>query len=213
MESFLQSASLALAFIGVLTVILSRFMKTGFILTVVGFIGYFYMVDIYNWWSLVFIFLGLLLFTLELFIPDFGLLGIVGIIAFVFGIYLATGDWSSVIQDISVSAIFTALIAVILFKAGLFNNRWDRFVLTSQAPYQESPTTQKEMNHLKRELEVGQVGRTLTVCRPSGFATFEFDDGSIQEVDVTSEIAMIEKDVDIKITAIQGNKIIIRSVN
>lgn len=213
MESILQSCSLALTFIGVLVVILTRFMKTGFVLTLFGFIGYFYFLDFNNWASMLFIFVGLLLIVLEAFIPDFGLMGMAGIVSFIDGIYLGTSDWMTVIQDVSIAVIVSGLIAVILFKNGLMSNRWDRFVLHSFSPERENIQNPVQATEDKKQVVIGQEGQTLTVCRPTGFAKFTFDDGSVQEVDVTTEISMIEAGVPIKIVNIEGSKIIVRSVN
>lgn len=209
MDSILQSILLALAFIGLILLILTRFVKSSFALTLISFVAYFYYIGLDDWFSLFLFVLGMTLIVVEAFVPDFGILGILGLGLFIAGLYLTTSDWWAILQDISIALILSVTTAYFLVKSGNVSNRWAQFVLSGSS---SPPKSSKQESAKNDELHLGQRGQTVTPLRPSGYAVFEDELGHTKEVDVTSEIQMIEKNQAIEIVDIIGNKVIVRSV-
>lgn len=207
-----QSLLLAFAFIGVLVALITKYVVPGLVMTLIGFFTYFYIIGLDSWFPLFLFIIGLLLIVLEVFIPDFGILGIIGLSSFVGGLYMTAGDWTVVIQDVSIALIITFILTFILIRAGLVTDRWDFLVLKEAKPDSEEKISEHSALAKREQLEIGLEGVTITPLRPTGFAKFILENNEAIEVDVTSEIEALETGQRIKIERIQGNKIIVRSI-
>lgn len=207
-----QSLLLAFAFIGVLVALVTKYAVPGLAMTLIGFFTYFYLIGLDSWFPLFLFVIGLLLIVLEVFIPDFGILGIIGLSSFVAGLYLTSGDWTVVIQDVSIALIITFILTFILIRAGMVTDRWNFLVLKESRPDSEEKTSGDSPSAKRQQLEVGLEGVTITPLRPTGFAKFNMGNDEVIEVDVTSEIEALETGQKVRIERIQGNKITVRSV-
>lgn len=207
-----QSLLLAFAFIGVLVALVTKYAVPGLAMTLIGFFTYFYLIGLDSWFPLFLFVIGLLLIILEVFIPDFGILGIIGLSSFVAGLYLTSGDWTVVIQDVSIALIITFILTFILIRAGMVTDRWNFLVLKESRPDSEEKTSGDSPSAKRQQLEVGLEGVTITPLRPTGFAKFNIGNDEVIEVDVTSEIEALETGQKVRIERIQGNKITVRSV-
>lgn len=207
-----QSLLLAFAFIGVLVALVTKYAVPGLAMTLIGFFTYFYLIGLDSWFPLFLFVIGLLLIVLEVFIPDFGILGIIGLSSFVAGLYLTSGDWTVVIQDVSIALIITFILTFILIRAGMVTDRWNFLVLKESGPDSEKKTSGDSPSAKRQQLEVGLEGVTITPLRPTGFAKFNIGNDEVIEVDVTSEIEALETGQKVRIERIQGNKITVRSV-
>lgn len=207
-----QSLLLAFAFIGVLVALVTKYAVPGLAMTLIGFFTYFHLIGLDSWFPLFLFVIGLLLIVLEVFIPDFGILGIIGLSSFVAGLYLTSGDWTVVIQDVSIALIITFILTFILIRAGMVTDRWNFLVLKESRPDSEEKTSGDSPSAKRQQLEVGLEGVTITPLRPTGFAKFNIGNDEVIEVDVTSEIEALETGQKVRIERIQGNKITVRSV-
>lgn len=207
-----QSLLLAFSFIGVLVALVTKYAVPGLAMTLIGFFTYFYLIGLDSWFPLFLFVIGLLLIVLEVFIPDFGILGIIGLSSFVAGLYLTSGDWTVVIQDVSIALIITFILTFILIRAGMVTDRWNFLVLKESRPDSEEKTSGDSPSAKRQQLEVGLEGVTITPLRPTGFAKFNIGNDEVIEVDVTSEIEALETGQKVRIERIQGNKITVRSV-
>ena len=171
-----------------------------------------YLVGLANWTELVIFFLGILLLLLEIFvIPGFGITGISGIILILAGIFLSLVKHPlSAPKAQLAQAFYTLSFAIIITFAGLIlswkflprTGLWRRIILSSAE-------TKKEgfQSATSRESYLGKMGQSLTPLRPTGRAVIE---GNRQ--DVITEGEFIDKDREIKVVKIEGNKIIVKEV-
>lgn len=143
--------------------------------------------------------LGVVLIFLEVFvIPGttfFGIAGGVLLVAGIFGTYKYYGDnWGHI------SIVATVAIFLVLFIFGKKLLSKDKVTL--------SEVLDGKVNELEFEFSVGDKGKSITEIRPSGKAKF-----NEYKVEVFSNGAYIEKGVELEITKISGNKIIVKPLN
>jgi membrane-bound serine protease (ClpP class) len=152
--------------------------------------------------SMVVFVLGILFLVLEMFVPSFGILGILGIIGVVYGISSAAYDTGHAVRSLGLAAIVAAVITVIaayiLRKRGI----WNRFILRDQLT-----TEQGYVPHAAREDWIGREGVALSALRPAGVA----DIGG-ERVDVVTSGEFIERGRPIRVTAVDGTRILVKEV-
>ncbi len=137
-----------------------------------------------------------LIFVEVVIIPGFGFAGVLGSISLFSACYIAFTSLSPVL-----GALVT--LASLLMVFGLFK------ILPKTALWQKTRlalTQNKKMGYQVatpglEELK-GKTGKTLTILRPSGTVLIEG-----RHYDVVSADEFIEKDIDIKVKDVQGNKI------
>lgn len=146
------------------------------------------------------IIMGFFLLLVEIFIiPGITLAGIVGSLSIAGGIYYAyakIGAWPAV------GALVLSLVIGGIFLAFVIRTKsWGRLILSSR---EESKAGFRSS---KAELEklVGRVGRSLTPLRPAGTALI-----GEEKVDVVTEGDFIERDTQITVVEVQGNRVIVR---
>ena len=88
----MEGLLLAIGFLGIVCALLTRWTKTGTLVTLVSFYFYFDVVGIENWVPLILFTLGLLLIVLEILIPGFGFVGLLGTALVIGGLYYTIGD-------------------------------------------------------------------------------------------------------------------------
>ncbi len=172
-----------------------------------------YLIGMANWTEIILFILAIFLIGLEIFVlPGFGIAGISGGILLVASIFLALIkhpfetprlELLKAFQVVVYS--FFATIAVMLVSINLFprTGLWKRIIL-QQAETREEGFTTEDLT--KADL-IGKIGKSLTALRPAGKAEFS---GKI--LDVVSEGDFIDKDREIKIVNVEGNKIVVKGV-
>lgn len=153
--------------------------------------------------SLLLFLAGVGLLIAELFVPG-GILGILGGVAMVAGIILAGADPAWMAVSVITALVITILGMVIMMKffgkrLHLLNRIVLRDATDSESGYVSSPS--------RLEL-IGRTARTVTPLRPSGTAEL---DG--EYLDVVSEGRFIGKDQNVKITKVEGSRIVVREAS
>lgn len=170
------------------------------------FFGSHYLVHLAGWGELLLFAAGLLFIILEIFVvPGFGITGILGILA------LATSFILSFLGHLpSQSDLFIALLSVVsaltatlvgtifFFKRLPRIGPFKKLILTStvSAPHKVATTPPP--------LTIGDCGITTSDLRPSGNAQFEHH---LQDVITQGEY--IKQGIDIEITEVHGNRIVV----
>jgi len=163
--------------------------------------------------------LGVLLVVLELFVPSFGLLTVGAVACFAFSIW---GVWDPQRPAAAIAmAILAPTLAIALLYFGLKyvpRTSWGRGLVLrppsedGAAPPQtvsetaaltpEGGTSEKALAPL-----VGKEGVAGCDLRPAGFALVEG-----RRVDVVTEGTLIPAGARVKITAVEGNRVVVRRV-
>jgi membrane-bound serine protease (ClpP class) len=169
-----------------------------------------YLVGLASWTEVIIFFIGILLLLLEiLVIPGFGITGISGIVLILLGIYLSLikhplgvgkTQITAALSTLSLSIILTFVTVLLTWKFLPKTGLWKRIILdfseTKRAGFQ--PTASFEQY-------LGKSGRSLTVLRPTGKVLIEGN-----TLDVITEGEFIDKDKEIKVVKVEGNKIIVK---
>ena len=197
---------LTIVFLSLVLLILTPWLKTSTLFAIIGLFGYFYYSGIDSWPPIILLVAGIILISLEVFIPRFGLLGIVGMISTVSGLYYTTGDISKTITDLSIALITSIVLLTILIRNGYSFKNWNRFVLNTRSKnISHSQNIEQRTN-----IFVGMVGETTTPLRPSGKVLFEKEDLAY---DVLSADGHICQGVTVIVQEVHGTKIIVKKNN
>jgi membrane-bound serine protease (ClpP class) len=181
-----------------------------------------------TWWEIAVFTIGIILLALEIFvIPGFGIAGVLGILFILISLFailvpnrpdelpwprydfndvqwriLSNGAWAFSL-GFAGFVVLAYILAKFLPKTGPFNG----LVLE---PAQTGPKMEADITappQKSGELNAGDMGFAITKLRPAGRAKF---DSAI--VDVVAEGDLIEKGQKIRITQIQGNKVVVRKI-
>lgn len=155
-------------------------------------------------WAILFLGLTLTTFLLEIFVPSGGMLGIAGIA------FLATSLWHAFSVSSAVGWLFLGGYVVML-PVGLAlalkiipKTALGRKILLSPPELGDDPQSHREVGHHL----IGQIGRAVTVLRPSGFVDF---DG--RRVDARSEEGFLAAGALVRAIRIQSGEIVVREVD
>ncbi len=174
----------------------------GFLSLGLVFSSYIYY-DLAGWGVMILFIIGIILMALELFVvPGFGITGIGGIIAMFASIYFLFPTFDIAITALATILILTITGLIVLVKIFGSSRLWNNISLG------ESQT--KEAGYLaqnnKKDL-VGKVGITVTPLRPAGIVEIEGE-----SIDVVSEGRFINKDEEISVYKIAGNRIVVKKI-
>lgn len=145
--------------------------------------------------------LGFGAIILEFFVPSAGIIGLIGggcVIAGIVFTYLNYGRLAGSIF-LLVSAIIGPIIVILYFKLFPGSIIGKRLILKNEFKQSEGFTAGK-----KKNISVGDRGKTTTKLRPVGSALI-----NNELVDVTTDGEFIDKDSDIEVVEIDGNRIIV----
>ena len=149
--------------------------------------------------------IGLILLLLEIFvIPGFGITGISGILCLCFSIIQLYGGFIEAIHAIGYLLVYTTIAVILIYKLAPKLGLFDRFVLKKEMTA-ESGYVAVEQNAYS-DL-IGLQGVTLSICRPSGKAKI-----GTERYDVVSEGDFIEKNEQVIVKKVDGNKIVIKKL-
>ncbi len=153
-------------------------------------------------WSviLVLIIIGFLMLLLEiLVIPGTGIAGILGFALMAAGIWIAYRDQGIVAGHWALSA--TLAVNLVGIVVALRTKTWKNAALKSEI-------RGKAGQNIDSGVQVGDRGRTISRCAPSG--TAEFND---QLLEVTTQSQFIDPNKEVEIIHVTGNKIIVKLIN
>ncbi|MGZ9849191.1 NfeD family protein [Macrococcus psychrotolerans] len=145
---------------------------------------------------------GILLVILELFIIG-AIIGIIGIICIIISFLLIGDNMTMMTLFVSICLIVALIEWVIIVK--FFKKR---VPLLQQVVLHDS--TNKEAgytSHDDRSYLVGQVAVCLTDLRPSGIIVH-----NDKRIDAVSEGAFIKKDTSVKITEVEGTRVVVKTL-
>ena len=149
--------------------------------------------------ALVLIFFGIILILLELVVPG-GILGLIGGVAMVSGVWIAFESSEYGMAALLFAVLGAGLALILVFKY-LPRSRLARsMILEERASAEEGYVAQTD----RAEDWVGKVGVTVTMCRPAGIAAFKGD-----RVDVITEGTFIEEGQQVKVIAVDGNRMVV----
>ena len=148
-----------------------------------------------------FLVLGFILLLIELFTPTFGIVGLSGIISIITGCYLAV-TLHSVIAGIILSSVSLIIIAaaIKLFpKTGIAKNLRLGVSQNNAEGYRSSDENLKYL--------LGKEGIAVTTLRPSGTALIEG-----KKADVIPEGVFITEGSKIKVTLVEGSRVVVKAI-
>ncbi len=146
--------------------------------------------------------LGILLLLLEIFvIPGFGIAGIFGIISIIAGLLLAF-DISNIETALTV-VLSSVIVTTVLIVASLsFLPKSSVFKKIALADDTSTYHSSVSYEHI-----LDRVCKTSTLLRPAGIIEI---DG--KRYDAISDGGFIDKDIEVKVILVQGNKIVVKKV-
>ncbi len=178
-------------------------MEEGFTLEPVKLVlGLFSFVDNIDTLSATLFVIGLLLLTVEMFVPGFGIVGGAGLIMVVIGIVLTAETVLEAVVMIVILLLIVALAIFFVLRSAKKGKLSKKLVLWSSARRENGFSATADNSAL-----VGKEGVAITVLRPAG--TGEFDG---QRLDVVTEGAFIEQGTRILIIRTEGRRIIVKPV-
>ena len=145
--------------------------------------------------------IGIALIFAELFVPG-GVLGTVGAIMVIWALTLMTDTFIGLLLAILVSFTIIGIIIYILIKIIPKERMRNTLILSSSLNKDEGYISSKDLQSY-----TGKVGIAESTLRPTGKAKVE---GRI--LDVVSEDKLIEKGKMVKVTYVDGTKVLVREM-
>lgn len=148
-----------------------------------------------------FLAIGIALICAELFVPG-GILGTIGVIMVIWALSLMTSTFLGLMIAIIVSFSIVGIILYIMIKLIPKDKIRNTLILSSSLKKEDGFISSKDMKSY-----VGKVGIAESTLRPAGKASIS---GII--VDVVSEDKLIEKGRSVRVTYVDGTKILVREI-
>ena len=148
-----------------------------------------------------FLAIGVALIFAELFVPG-GILGTVGAIVVIWSLSLMTNTFLGLILAVLICFIIIAIAIYLLIKIVPNDKIQKTLILSSELKKEEGYISSRDLKYY-----IGKVGVVESTLRPSGKAKIE---GKV--LDVVSEDKLIEKGKFIKVTYVDGTKILVREM-
>ena len=144
---------------------------------------------------------GVVLLVVEVFLHGFGLPGISGVVLLIAGIAITWNSYGAV-AGLAVMLIALALagISISVSIKSAANGKLSRSALILR-------DVTKTVDHDETDALIGKQGVTVTVLNPVGFAEF---DGV--RLNVSTEGSYLEKEKKVKVTKVEGSKIIVKEI-
>jgi membrane-bound serine protease (ClpP class) len=163
--------------------------------------------DLASMMELLFLLGGIILLGIEAFvIPGFGVVGILGIILMIYAMFTmllpavpSATDINSALWGLSIAVIGGVFGLGLMIKRMLRSKAWKKISLGTSETKKEGYS-----GSLGLEDHVGKTGISITMLRPAGTALIEG-----KRMDVVTTGDFIEKDTEIVIQSIDGNRIVV----
>ncbi|WP_416149314.1 NfeD family protein [Salipaludibacillus sp. HK11] len=155
-----------------------------------------------GWETLILFAIGVILLLVEIFSPSFGIFGIVGIGAMIGSLVMSSYSTANMLMSVGIAIIVTIVASVLFFKYVGYSGPMQRIIFTDQ-----TKTELGYVSNVNRDELMGEVGKTLTILRPSGTAEL-----NNERLDVVSEGGYIEQGKKVKVISVAGSRIVVREV-
>lgn len=174
-----------------------------------------YVVGLADHTELLLLAIGAVLLAIEIFVtPGFGVIGITGIIIMIIGMVLSFQGfvipkpefpWQSDMLLRNLLTVLASFLGSILLVVIFFKYVFPRIGMVVNGPYLQTTLGDAKVDSdLENKPFVGQTGIVSSALRPSGKARF-----NEEILDVVAEGEFIEKDQEIIISEINGNRIVV----
>ena len=157
----------------------------------------------------IFLVVGLILVTIEIFIPGFGIIGISGSVSILVGIILQAvlGESFNIVQAvILVFLLLVIIIIVFLFMLLLVKLGWISHTILVQN--KTAVPTDITDGTLDYAFLVGKTGIAATQLHPIGKAIIDDEEYDV----IAFNGMMFEKDTNLIVTKVEGVKIIVKEI-
>jgi membrane-bound serine protease (ClpP class) len=146
--------------------------------------------------------IGFILILIEIFlVPGINIFGIFGVLMVALGIIFAYSRLS--LATANFIMVISLIIALVLVRFVVKSKTWRRIVLNDkQEKAQGFHASTENLAKL-----IGKRGNAYTPLRPAGIALIED-----QKVDVMTEGDFIEKDREIEVIMVEGNRVVVREI-
>ncbi len=159
--------------------------------------------DVNIWLILIISISGLLLMTIEFFIPGFGIFGVSGIAMLILSILMLSPSLEVTLASFTVAIIMSLVLGAVAFKFIKKSSFWKKIVLQPMGTAKEQS---REIAALA--VEIGMEGKTITKLRPSGHVLL--DNG--QQVSVVTDGHFIDENEKILVSGLEGNRIVVKRI-
>ncbi len=144
---------------------------------------------------------GLVLLLIEASIPGFGFPGIGGILCIIISIVMASNNAFTAIISLFVSFVFVIITLIVIIKFVPGSSRFNRIILATQMRKEEGFTAFDRYNQY-----LGLEGIAITSLRPAG--TIEVEG---KMLDVVTEGRFVEAGSRVKVTGVEGRRIVVKN--
>jgi len=156
-------------------------------------------------WSLLTAFLyvvGLVLLLVEAIAPGFGVAGISGIVLVFASIVMISSSFFEAILFLIGTVAVTVLLIVAMYRLGYGKRFVKSMILSTEQKNDQGYVSSKDY-----EKYLGKRGTVITPLRSAGAVLIDGD-----RLDAVSEAEFIEKDIEVEVIKIEGNRIIVKRV-
>lgn len=156
-------------------------------------------------WSMLTAFLyivGLLLLLVEAIMPGFGVAGITGVVLVFASIVMISSSFFEAMLILIGTIVIAVLLIVAMYRLG-----YGRRIVKSMILNTEQKNDQGYVSSKGYEKYLGMHGTVITPLRSAGTVLI---DGI--RVDALSEAEFIEKDIEVEVIKIEGNRIVVKKV-
>ncbi len=165
-------------------------------------VGFFSFIEGIGTLQAIFLILGVLLLIAEMFMPGFGIAGGSGLVLLIIGIVMTARTPFEAMAMVLLLILLVALMLFLILHSAKKGKLAKKLILWSSAKHEEGFSTSEDLSQM-----IGREGTTLTVLRPAGSADF-----GGRRLDVVSDGTYIEKGVKVKITGVEGRRIVVQPV-
>lgn len=166
-----------------------------------------FIADLASMMEIMFLIGGIILLGIEAFvIPGFGVVGILGIIVMIYAMFTmllpvapTSGDINAALWGLVIAVIGGVIGLGLMVKRMLKTKAWQRISLPETENQKEGYS-----GSLGLEALIGKHGTAITTLRPAGTAMIEG-----QRLDVVTPGTFIDKDTEITIIRIDGNRVVV----
>jgi len=166
-----------------------------------------FIADLASMMEMLFLIAGIILLGIEAFvIPGFGVVGILGIVVMIYAMFTmllpvapTSGDINAALWGLVIAIIGGVIGLGLMVKRMLKTRAWQRISLPESEKQEEGYSGSLGLEEL-----VGKSGVAITTLRPAGTALIEG-----QRIDVVTPGTFLDKDTEITIIRIDGNRVVV----
>ncbi len=153
--------------------------------------------------GIILVVLGIILIVVEMFMPGFGIAGVSGSVCLIVGLVLGSDTLAGAMFSLLIIVLLLVITAAIIFRSVL-KGKLSRSPVVLNTAIDGGST---ELFDADMQQLVGKTGVAESALRPSGIIVV---DG--KRLDVISEAEFIDKGTTVKITSVQGTRILVKRV-